>query len=355
MSAITIDGDLVHYEVLGRGRPVILLHGWLGSWRYWIPSMQQLSMKYRTYALDLWGFGDSGKDPRRYTLDAQVLLLREFMEKLGIAKAALVGHDLGAAVVARFALAEPDRVPRLMVIAPPLFRMEPSSRPLTANSASQGGMSLAAASAQVHPEAETIPLRNDEMQQRIREALDKRAQELGEKHLEQASAGGLMLKAMDDVPDMPKMDAAGANAAKANPLRDHFDELNPLALLEKHVPAGADQDKLKVEAGKAGDKALEKTVESFVGVDTLRDLLKLAMPSVMVYGTGDTFLPLPDASMVRQLKDDRPTFNVIAMDGPHHFPMLENIDKFSRLLLDFLETPNVRELTIKEKWERRVR
>ncbi|SRR5258706_11925765 len=68
MSAITIENDLVHYEVLGRGRPVIFVHGWLGSWRYWVPTMQQLSMKYRTYALDLWGFGDSGKGNNRYSL-----------------------------------------------------------------------------------------------------------------------------------------------------------------------------------------------------------------------------------------------------------------------------------------------
>jgi CheY-like chemotaxis protein len=32
--------EIVHYEVLGRGRPLIFLHGWIGSWRYWIPSMQ---------------------------------------------------------------------------------------------------------------------------------------------------------------------------------------------------------------------------------------------------------------------------------------------------------------------------
>ncbi|MCK7519753.1 MAG: hypothetical protein MZV64_19525 [Ignavibacteriales bacterium] len=31
---------IVHYEVLGRGRPVIFLHGWVGSWKYWIASMQ---------------------------------------------------------------------------------------------------------------------------------------------------------------------------------------------------------------------------------------------------------------------------------------------------------------------------
>lgn len=121
MSAITIDNNLVHYEVLGRGRPVILLHGWLGSWRYWIPTMQQLGMKYRVYAIDLWGFGDTEKDPARYSFASQVKLLMDFMEKLGIGKAAIVGHALGAAVSITFARQFPERAPRVVLISPPLF------------------------------------------------------------------------------------------------------------------------------------------------------------------------------------------------------------------------------------------
>jgi pimeloyl-ACP methyl ester carboxylesterase len=121
MSAITIESDLVHYEVLGRGRPVIFVHGWLGSWRYWIPAMQQLSAKYRTYALDLWGFGDSGRNAKHYELKDQVQLLHDFMEKLGITKAALVGHSLGAAICLRYATLHPDRAPRLALISAPLF------------------------------------------------------------------------------------------------------------------------------------------------------------------------------------------------------------------------------------------
>ena len=44
MSIVTLESELIHYEVLGRGRPLIFLHGWVGSWRYWIPAMQALSI-----------------------------------------------------------------------------------------------------------------------------------------------------------------------------------------------------------------------------------------------------------------------------------------------------------------------
>lgn len=120
MSAVTLKHELVHYEVFGRGPALILIHGWLGSWRYWIPTMQQLSTSYRTYALDLWGFGDSGKKSDLYGFDQQVALVHAFMDKLGITKAALVGHALGAAVTVRFASQHPDQIARLMTVSLPV-------------------------------------------------------------------------------------------------------------------------------------------------------------------------------------------------------------------------------------------
>jgi pimeloyl-ACP methyl ester carboxylesterase len=119
MSAVIIDRELVHYEALGRGRPVIFLHGWLGSWRFWWPTMQQLSQRYRTYAFDLWGFGDSSKLPGRYQFDAYLNQLQAFMDEMGIWQAALVGHSLGALVALRFAAADPERAERVMAVALP--------------------------------------------------------------------------------------------------------------------------------------------------------------------------------------------------------------------------------------------
>lgn len=120
MSALIVDGQMVHYEVLGRGPGLVFVHGWLGSWRYWVPTMQTLSARYRTYAIDLWGFGDSAKQRERYTLEAQTALLFRFMDQLGIPKAAFVGHALGGAIVLRFADQHPEMAARLMAVSVPL-------------------------------------------------------------------------------------------------------------------------------------------------------------------------------------------------------------------------------------------
>ena len=119
MSAIILQDDIVHYEVLGRGRPILFLHGWVGSWRYWIPSMQTASTSFRTYALDFWGFGDSAKKAHYYSIEQQINLLDDFLEELGIGKIALVGHGLGAIISLKFTQRHPDRVDRVMAVGVP--------------------------------------------------------------------------------------------------------------------------------------------------------------------------------------------------------------------------------------------
>ena len=120
MSGVLIDGSLVHYETFGRGQPVVFVHGWLGSWRYWVPVMDELSVDFRTYALDLWGFGDSDKEREAYDIESYVELLISFMDELGIWHTPLVGHTLGAAIAAQTAARHPDRVTKVMAVGLPL-------------------------------------------------------------------------------------------------------------------------------------------------------------------------------------------------------------------------------------------
>jgi pimeloyl-ACP methyl ester carboxylesterase len=118
MSAILLDSDLVHYEVLGRGRPVLFLHSWIGSWRYWIPNMQSVSLSYRAYSLDLWGFGDSAKN-QKYSLNEQAELIGQFLDRLGVARIAIVGHGLGALAAVELAKVVPELVDRIFAVCMP--------------------------------------------------------------------------------------------------------------------------------------------------------------------------------------------------------------------------------------------
>jgi len=120
MSAIIIDGKLLHYETFGRGRAMIFVHGWLGSWRYWMPTMELMSEHGRTYAMDLWGFGDSDHTNGTYSVVGYVDLLRAFVEEMGIMRMTLIGHALGAAVALHYAAQRPDDIERVMTVSAPL-------------------------------------------------------------------------------------------------------------------------------------------------------------------------------------------------------------------------------------------
>jgi pimeloyl-ACP methyl ester carboxylesterase len=120
MSAVVIDSGIVHYEAFGRGKPILFVHGWLGSWRYWMPTMEAVSDKNRTYALDLWGFGDSDKSNPRYTVSDYVALLSNFVENMGVRDAPIIGHALGATVALEYAVRYPDRVKKIVAVSLPV-------------------------------------------------------------------------------------------------------------------------------------------------------------------------------------------------------------------------------------------
>jgi pimeloyl-ACP methyl ester carboxylesterase len=120
VASITTDQGIVHYEVYGKGRPVILLHGWLGSWGLWQNTMTVLGSSYRTYALDFWGFGESGRKRETYAVQDFVNLVDQFMDRLGIVSAPIVGHSMGGTVSLSMAIQYPQRTEKVVVIGSPI-------------------------------------------------------------------------------------------------------------------------------------------------------------------------------------------------------------------------------------------
>lgn len=120
MSSITTDKGILHYEVLGRGKPVIFLHGWLGSWGLWQSTMEMIANTNRTYALDFWGFGESEDKLTSYQVNDFVDLVEQFMDQMGIQEAPLVGHSMGGTVSLMAALKFQQRIQQVVVIGSPI-------------------------------------------------------------------------------------------------------------------------------------------------------------------------------------------------------------------------------------------
>ena len=122
MASLVTDQGIVHYETYGRGRPVLLLHGWLGSWALWRDTIEVLGRDFKTYSLDFWGFGSSSpiEDNLNFSVDNFVELVYQFMERLGIRRAPLIGHSMGGTVSLGVAIRHPEKVVKVGVVGSPI-------------------------------------------------------------------------------------------------------------------------------------------------------------------------------------------------------------------------------------------
>ncbi|MFL5802681.1 MAG: alpha/beta fold hydrolase [Roseiflexaceae bacterium] len=120
MSIMVVDRQMVHYEVFGHGRPVIFLHGWLGSWRYWFPTMERVAENFRTYSFDFWGFGESRRKSTYESIQNYSDQVIRFLDELGIDRVLLVGHSMGGMVALKTAINHPRRISRVAAVGAPI-------------------------------------------------------------------------------------------------------------------------------------------------------------------------------------------------------------------------------------------
>jgi pimeloyl-ACP methyl ester carboxylesterase len=114
-----VAGARVHYVDEGAGAAVVLVHGLAGSTFSWRAVLPELAKEFRVVAVDLPGFGLSDRRPGiGYGHERQAERLAALLELLGIERAAFVGHSMGGAIVERLAARRPERVERLVLVAP---------------------------------------------------------------------------------------------------------------------------------------------------------------------------------------------------------------------------------------------
>ena len=120
MSRVDVDGVGIEYEVVGEGRPVVLLHGFPDSgrlWRYQVPALAAAG--FQVIVPDLRGYGRSGKPEAVEAYSIPVLAgdVMAILAEQGIGKAHVVGHDWGAALAWGLAAFVPDTVDHLVVLS----------------------------------------------------------------------------------------------------------------------------------------------------------------------------------------------------------------------------------------------
>jgi pimeloyl-ACP methyl ester carboxylesterase len=115
----------LHAVIGGDGPPLLLIHGWPGSWYYWRLVMSALALEYEVIAVDQRGIGLSDKPEEGYDAATLANDLVGLMDALGHEQFAVVGVDTGMLIGYALAADHPDRVMRVALGEAPLPGITP--------------------------------------------------------------------------------------------------------------------------------------------------------------------------------------------------------------------------------------
>jgi 3-oxoadipate enol-lactonase len=111
---LAVDGRELYYEVEGDGPPVVLVHSAIADHSLWDAQVEALAPRFRVVRYDVAGFGRSPLTPGPFSHLAD---LHALVDHLGLARAALVGNSNGGRIALEYALAHPEAVDRLVLVA----------------------------------------------------------------------------------------------------------------------------------------------------------------------------------------------------------------------------------------------
>jgi pimeloyl-ACP methyl ester carboxylesterase len=111
---------------VGKGEPLILVHGLSGSMHWWRRNVSGLVDHYSVYLVDLPGFGSMRRFHRAFDLSEAISWLLQWMEAVGLKQAHLVGHSMGGYICLWIAAHRPEYVRRLVLVAPTGLPLKPS-------------------------------------------------------------------------------------------------------------------------------------------------------------------------------------------------------------------------------------
>jgi pimeloyl-ACP methyl ester carboxylesterase len=110
------------YDLRGRGSPVVLIQG-VGAGRWgWEPVADRLARRFQVITIDNRGIGASDTPPGNYSTRMMADDVLAVLDHAGIQRASLVGTSLGGMIAQELALAHPERVDKLVLVATKVAR-----------------------------------------------------------------------------------------------------------------------------------------------------------------------------------------------------------------------------------------
>ena len=273
--SIVVHGHRRAFVRAGSGPALLLLHGIGNNCQTWNGVIDRLAESHTVIAPDLLGHGDSDKPRGDYSIAAYANGMRDLLSVLDIERATVVGHSLGGGIALQFAYQFPERCERLALVG-------------------SGGL-------------------GPELSAGLRAATLPGAE--------------LVLTALTGV---------------SGPLRlgfqalERFGRLTGLGRLRDLAEAGDALLALKdVEARRAFLRTLRGVADARGQAVTALDRLYLAnaIPMLVVWGSRDPIVPAQHAETVHALV---PTARVEVFPRAGHWPHLDDPDRFTDVLLDFV-------------------
>jgi pimeloyl-ACP methyl ester carboxylesterase len=130
MSIINVNGLDIHYQTVGEGPDIVMVHGLAANLAFWyLKIVPMLAKDYRVTVYDLRGHGLSGLPREGYTTKDMAEDLRGLFEKVKIERAHIFGHSLGGAICLHFTILYPGRVDTLSLVDCRIHALQPFRSP----------------------------------------------------------------------------------------------------------------------------------------------------------------------------------------------------------------------------------
>jgi pimeloyl-ACP methyl ester carboxylesterase len=270
-----LHGHHIRYRAMGSGPVIVLVHGLTGTSGTWAGVLPSLAEHFTVIAPDLLGHGQSAKPRGDYSLGAYASGIRDLMLWLGHDRATFVGHSLGGGVAMQLAYQFPERCERLVLV-------------------SSGGLGR---ELNLLLRAATLP------------GADLVLSVLAERRV--LGAGRTLGGLLDRVGLRPRTDVAEI-------MRGH-------ASLTDAEARSAFVNTLRTIVDPRGQRVVASDRLYLVG----------AMPFLLVWGERDPIIPVAHGHATH---DQVPHSRLDVFPGAGHFPHLDDPQRFTRVLVDFMRT-----------------